>query len=91
MRYEIKFSDKARKSLKQIDRFQAKIVVAWIEKNLSGCSDPRAYGKALSGDKKDYWRYRVGNYRIIAEIDDGRIWINIINISHRREIYRNPK
>lgn len=80
-------SNKAKKALNQIDRYQAKIIVMWIEKNLDGCNNPRQYGKSLVGDKKGYWRYRVGSYRIIAEIDDMRVRIGIINIAHRREVY----
>ena len=87
MNYEVQFSDKALKTLKQIDKHQAKLILAWINKNLAGCGDPRVQGKALVGDKKGYWRYRVGSYRLIAEIDDGQVRINIINIGHRRDIY----
>ena len=91
MNYEVKISDKALKTLKQMDKHQSKIIIGWINKNLSGCVDPRSQGKALVGDKKGYWRYRIGSYRLIAEIDDGQVRINIINIDHRREIYKNPE
>lgn len=83
----MQISEKALKSLKQIDKYQAKIIMAWINKNLVGCTNPRQHGKALVGDKKGYWRYRVGSYRIIAEIDDNYIRIDIINVAHRRDIY----
>lgn len=87
MSYEVVFSTKALKALKQIDKYQARIILAWIKKNLAGCSDPRIHGKALLGDKKGYWRYRIGDYRLIADIDDDKIKICLINIAHRREIY----
>lgn len=87
MRYNVQISNKARKTLKQIDHHQAKIIISWIEKNLDGCSNPRLYGKTLVGGKKGYWRYRVGSYRIIADIQDNVIRIEIINIAHRREVY----
>ena len=87
MGYEVRINDQALKSLKKIDRYQAQIIFAWMEKNLAGCANPRIYGKALTGDKKGYWRYRVGAYRIIAEIQDQQIRIVIINISHRRDVY----
>ena len=87
MNYDVKFSERALKALKQMDKYQAKIILAWINKNLVGCSNPRQHGKALTGAKKGYWRYRVGSYRIIAEIDDCRISINIINAAHRSEVY----
>lgn len=70
MSYEVLLSNKTKKSLKQMDRYQAQIIVSWIRKNLDGCENPRLYGKALVGNLKGYWRYRVGSYRLIAEIDD---------------------
>ena len=79
MGYDVQFSDNAIKALKKIDRYQSKILLSWIEKNLVGCDNPRLHGRALVGDKKDYWRYRVGAYRIIADIQDKLVRIEIIN------------
>ena len=87
MSFSVQLSGKALKTLKSIDRYQAKIILSWIEKNLEGCSDPRVLGKSLSGNLKDYWRYRVGSYRLIADIQDTFVRIMIINIGHRRDIY----
>ena len=64
------------------------MIAAWIEKNLVETDDPRRHGKALKIELKDYWRYRVGNYRLLADIDDEEIKIIIIHIGHRREVYR---
>ena len=89
MNDQVYFSDKALKSLKQIDHYQRKMILSWIEKNLEGCRDPRAQGKALTGDQKGYWRYRVGSYRIIADIQDKAIRIDIVNIAHRRNVYES--
>ncbi|MCY3067574.1 MULTISPECIES: type II toxin-antitoxin system RelE family toxin [Aerococcus] len=63
-------------------------ILSWIEKNLVNTEYPRKQGKALKGDLSAYWRYRVGNYRLIAEIKDNTIEINIINIRHRKDIYK---
>jgi len=87
MRYGVKYSDRAVKALQKMDRPIAAMLYAWISKNLEGCSNPRASGKALAGDKKGMWRYRVGDYRIIAVIDDGQVTINLIHIAHRRDAY----
>ena len=89
--YCVEYSKPAIKALEKLDRPTASMIMAWVEKNLVGCYNPRAYGKVLTGDLKDYWRYRVGSYRLIAKIDDNIITINIVNIGHRREIYgRRP-
>ena len=85
--FAVRYSDNALKALKRIDKYQVKIILSWIEKNLIECENPRLYGKPLVGDKKGYWRYRVGAYRIIADIMDNEVIIEIINIGHRQEVY----
>ena len=87
MKYKVVFTNKANKALKKTDHSQRKMILSWIKNNLVDCDEPRKQGKALTGDKKGYWRYRVGAYRLIAKIDDGRLIIIMVNISHRRDIY----
>ena len=87
MGYDVRLSENAIKSLKRIDYYQGQIIIAWIEKNLQDCDNPRLYGKPLVGDKRGYWCYRVGSYRIMADIRDSVIMINIVNVGHRREVY----
>ncbi len=71
-----------------MDRSVQKLITSWIEKNLIDTENPRLHGKGLSGDKSGYWRYRVGDYRILADIRDDEIIIIIVEIGHRREIYK---
>jgi len=87
MTYRVNLSASARKDIKKLDRHQAKLIISWLEKKIDGCTNPRLYGAALTGDKSGYWRYRVGAYRIIAEIQDDVIRIEIINVGHRSNIY----
>jgi|LSQX01.1.fsa_nt_gb mRNA interferase RelE/StbE len=87
MKYKVVFTNKADKALKRIDHSQRKIILSWLKTNLVNCEEPRKQGKALSGEKKGYWRYRVGVYRIIAKIDDTRLIIIMINISRRKDVY----
>ena len=87
MGYEVRYSESAKKELRKIDRHRAQIIIAWIEKNLIGCENPRLYGKPLGYDRKGDWRYRVGLYRIIADIQDNIVTIEIVAVGHRREIY----
>ena len=88
MKYKILFDRNADKQLKKIDKTQQRIMVNWITKNLENTNDPRVFGKALKGNLKDYWRYRIGDYRIIAEINDDEVKILIIEIGHRKDIYK---
>lgn len=87
MQYKVVFEKKAIKSLSKIDKGQQNIILAWIEKNLVDTEDPKKYGKALKGSLKNYWRYRVGSYRILADIGNNEITIIVLNISHRKDIY----
>ncbi|WP_298789154.1 type II toxin-antitoxin system RelE/ParE family toxin [uncultured Marinococcus sp.] len=86
--YEVRFEKRAQKSLKKMDKHQATMLMAWINKNLVGTTNPRAHGKGLTANRAGAWRYRVGDRRIIAHIDDEKIIILILEIGHRRDIYK---
>ena len=62
-------------------------IYAWIGKNLEECSNPRLHGKGLTTNRSGQWRYRVNDYRLIAEIQDDVVVILIVRIAHRREVY----
>ena len=64
------------------------MIMAWIEKDLEGTSDPRKKGKGLAHDKKGIWHYRVCNYRILANIRDDKLIILVIEFGHRKDIYK---
>ena len=89
MKYKVVIDKKAKKKLSKIDKQQTEIILNWIYKNLNNCSDPYSKGKRLKGNLSKYWRYRVGNYRLFADINDDIITITIVNIGHRRDIYTN--
>ena len=88
MTWHVKLSDEARKQLKKLDRHTAALLTNWMRKNLEGCEDPRAHGKGLSANRAGQWRYRVGDYRLLAELHDGELLILMIRIAHRSEVYR---
>ena len=87
-KYEVEYSPAAIKQLSKMDAATRKLIRAWIEKNLVGCTDPRAHGKGLTADKSGKWRYRIGNYRILAEIYDDRLVIHVFKVGHRKDIYK---
>ena len=88
MKYSVSYSKKANKELKKLDSPVQKRLYGWIKKHLEGCEDPRAYGIALVGNLKGYWRYSIGDYRLIADIQDDKIIIIITEVGHRSEIYK---
>lgn len=86
--YSVEYTAKAEKSLEKLDEKTRAIIFRYIEKNLDGCENPRLHGKALKGNLRDKWSYRVGNYRIISEIHDEKIKILIVDVAHRKEVYK---
>ncbi len=85
--YHVEFSKEALKQLKKMDVANASLILGWIRKNLENCDNPRIHGKGLTANRSGQWRYRVGDYRIIAEILDDKVIILVLNIGHRRDIY----
>lgn len=59
-----------------------------LRERIAGSRDPRRFGQALIGDRKGLWRYRVGDYRIVAAIEDDRLVVMVVTVGHRREVYR---
>lgn len=87
MVWTLEVSDQARKQLRKIDVKQAdRITLTMIQ--ISQLDNPRQRGHALTGDYAGHWRYRIGNYRVVAKIEDGRMVIVVIAVGHRREVYR---
>lgn len=87
MTYHIVFSKMALKQLKKIDKYTASLIVGWLKKNIEGCKNPRLHRKGLTANRSGQWRYRVGDYRIIADIQDDKVIVLILEIGHRRNIY----
>ena len=87
--WKVKFSPAAQKALGKLDQ-QAQIrILKYVKQRLDDTvADPRRFGEALVGPLVGLWRYRIGTYRLICEIRDDEILIWILNIGHRKEIYR---
>lgn len=88
MKYKVVYKKKAIKELDKLDNNQRLIILSWIEKNLVNTEYPRQHGESLKGNLREYWRYRVGDFRLISTIDDEKIIIHITRIAHRRQIYK---
>ena len=86
MVWQVDFGPRAERALKKLDRQTAARVIAYVEDAAAG--DPRARGKALTGDLGSFWRYRVGDWRVICRIEDARLVVLVVDLGHRREVYR---
>jgi addiction module toxin, relE/stbE family len=88
MRYTVEYTSKALKSLKKLDKPVLLMIKSWIEKNLVGTTEPRRHGKGLTSNRSGQWRYRVGDYRIIADIEDEKLIILVVEVEHRSRVYK---
>ena len=89
MAWRVELADSAAKQLRKLDPQIAKRILTFLRDHVSPLDDPRSIGEALRGkDFGDFWKYRIGDWRIIADLDDGVLLITVIRIGNRREIYR---
>lgn len=86
--WAVEFVPAAVRDLKRLDRAAAARILATLESRIASLPDPRTLGSPLKGDHDGYWRWRVGDYRIVARIEDERITILVVRIAHRRQVYR---
>lgn len=86
--YQLILTKKFEKSFRKLDKQVQCLIKKWIEVNLIDCDDPRVHGKALAGNLSGYWRYRIADYRLIADIQDNLLTVFAITISHRRDVYK---
>ena len=89
MAWIIKFTESSSKQLKKLDKQTALRVIDYMDERVAVLAEPRSLGKNLKGPKMgEYWRYRVGDIRVICNILDGQMTVLVIEIGNRREIYR---
>jgi mRNA interferase RelE/StbE len=89
MTWRIEFLPAAARELDRVDRPDRQRILGFLRDRLAPREDPRSLGEALRGPELGkYWKYRVGQYRIICDIRDDRILILVVRIGHRRDVYR---
>jgi mRNA interferase RelE/StbE len=86
--WRIEFLPDAAKELRKLDRTAAARIIKTLEERIASLDDPRAMGSALVGDHAGLWRWRIGDYRVVARIEDERITVLVVRVAHRREVYR---
>lgn len=89
MAWKIEFERAAAKELDRLDAETARRILRFLRERVSPLADPRVMGQALTGPKLGrFWKYRVGDYRVVASIEDDAVRILVVRIGHRREVYR---
>lgn len=88
MAWQIEFTESAVRQLTGLDKATAKRIVRFLQDRIAPSDNPRSTGKALRGQYGDLWRYRVGDYRLICDIQDERLMVLVVKLGHRRQVYR---
>lgn len=89
MAWRIEFDPAAERELGKLDRLVARRILTFLQQRLAPLEDPRSLGEALKGSRLgEFWKYRVGDIRIIASIEDGALIILVVRIGNRRDVYR---
>ena len=88
MAWTVDYAETARKQLRKLDKQVARHVLDFLDERVATSEEPRSMGKALTGPLGSFWRYRVGEYRIICDIQDGQLRVLVVQIGNRREVYR---
>jgi len=85
--WRIEITRTATKQITKLDRKAQESIVNFLRERLSPADNPRQWGKALQGEKRGLWRYRVGDYRLICDIQDVRMTILVLELGHRKDVY----
>lgn len=88
MFWQIEFTDIADKQLSKLDKPIKKRIINWLDERLTSCENPKLWGDSLVGDLSGMWRYRIGDYRVICEINNSKLTVLIVELGHRRDIYK---
>jgi len=86
--WSVEFHPAARDEFAALDRPVQRRILRFIDDRLLAAADPRQLGKALTGEWAGHWKYRVGDWRMVARVRDERLVIYLVRIGHRREVYR---
>ncbi|RME32806.1 MAG: type II toxin-antitoxin system RelE/ParE family toxin [Gammaproteobacteria bacterium] len=88
MGWTIRYAARIRKEVERVDPVTRRRIRRFLEERLAGLEDPRSLGRPLAGGKDGLWRYRVGPYRIICQLEDQNLVVLVLRIGHRRDVYR---
>lgn len=87
MTWSVEFDDAAAKELRKLDRQAQQEILRYLRERIATEEDPRRLGKPLSRDLAGLWRYRVGNYRLVCDIEDEKVVVLVVRVGHRRDVY----
>jgi mRNA interferase RelE/StbE len=87
MAWSIEFDPDARRELEKLDKPVSDRILKFLRERIAPLDDPRSIGERLQGPLRQYWKYRVGDYRLICSLKEDRLAVIVVRLGHRREIY----
>lgn len=85
--YRIDYSKRAQRQIRKMDKQVQRLLFAWIDKHLDGTENPRQHGKGLTDNRANEWRYRIGDYRLIYDIQEDKLVILALEFGYRKDVY----
>lgn len=85
--WRVEFDRDAARELRKLGTEAQRLILRYLRTRIATANDPRRFGKPLLGDQEGLWRYRVGDYRIVARIEDDRVVVLVVKVGHRRTVY----
>jgi len=85
--WRVEFDSDAARDLRKLGAEPQRLILRYLRQRIATAENPRRFGKPLTGDRKGLWRYRVGDYRIVAALEENRFVVLVITVGHRREVY----
>ena len=88
MPWTIEYTETALTQLRKLDKRTVRRIIDYMDERVAGLTDPRSTGKALVGPLGRLWRYRIGDYRVVCDIETGALRILVVKVGHRDKVYR---
>ncbi len=89
MTWRIEWKESARKELRKLNKQAQSQIISYLKESIEKSDNPKNFGKPLVGNLKGLWRYRIGDYRAVCQIQDEKITVLVVRIAHRKEVYDN--
>ena len=88
MTWNVEWDDRARRELRQLDRQVQRTILRYFSERIATDDDPRRFGKPLRHELQGLWRYRIGDYRAVCQIENDQLVVLVLAVNHRRQVYR---
>ena len=87
--WQIEFKPRAAKELRKLDPKQANKILNWLRIRLDSGANPKLFAEQLTGNFKEFWRFRIGDFRVVFQLEEQKLLILVVRVAHRKDVYTN--